>query len=156
VLTVQARIAAGSMTFVELPAGMLDDGTFAGTAAHEIKEECGIDVSENELINMSELSLDKTPTSESGLAADGLLGTGFYPSPGACDEHMAVFLCQKTVLRKDLKNWQGRLTGLREEGEKITLKLVPLNDIWRVAARDGKALVAVLLYEKLKASKLIN
>jgi len=38
-LTVQPRIAAGSLQFVELPAGMVDDGTFSGSAAKEIKEE---------------------------------------------------------------------------------------------------------------------
>lgn len=39
VMTVQPRVPAGSLQFVELPAGMVDDGTFAGAAAKEIKEE---------------------------------------------------------------------------------------------------------------------
>ena len=42
-LTVQPRVPAASLAFSELPAGMVDDsGTFAGTAAREIKEELGI------------------------------------------------------------------------------------------------------------------
>src|SRR3954454_1865464 len=50
ILTVQPRIPAGSLTFVELPAGMLDDsGTFTGTAAKEIKEETGLDIQEKDL-----------------------------------------------------------------------------------------------------------
>ena len=41
-LTVQSRIPAGSLQFVELPAGMVDDfGTFGGAAASEIKKELG-------------------------------------------------------------------------------------------------------------------
>jgi len=155
VLTVQPRIAIGSLSFAELPAGMLDDGTMTGTAANEIKEECGIDVREDELINMSELALGAQPLTENDRAAKGLLGNGFYPSVGACDEHIPVFLCRKTVSREELKGWQGRLTGLRSEGEKITLKIVPWKDVWREAGRDSKALVATLLYEKLKAEKLI-
>ena len=43
VLTIQPRIAAASLAFPELPAGMVDDsGTFAGAAAKEIKEELGL------------------------------------------------------------------------------------------------------------------
>jgi len=40
-LTVQPRIPAATLRLVELPAGMVDDGTFAGSAAKEIKEELG-------------------------------------------------------------------------------------------------------------------
>ena len=42
-LTVQPRIAAGGLQFVELPAGMVDKGTFGGTAAREIEEELGLE-----------------------------------------------------------------------------------------------------------------
>lgn len=40
-LTVQPRIPAATLRLVELPAGMVDGGTFAGSAAKEIKEELG-------------------------------------------------------------------------------------------------------------------
>ena len=40
ILTLQPRIPAGSLSFAELPAGMLDDvGTFAGGAYLEIQIE---------------------------------------------------------------------------------------------------------------------
>jgi hypothetical protein len=51
---------------------------------------------------------------------------------------------------------QGRATGLRDEGERITLKLVPLGRVWREAGRDGKALAAVSLYEGLKREGMIS
>lgn len=38
-LTVQPRIPAGGLRMVEIPAGMVDDGSFKGAAANEIKEE---------------------------------------------------------------------------------------------------------------------
>jgi len=56
-LTVQPRIAAGGLGFVELPAGMVDKGTFGGTAAREIKEELGLDIPEDELTNLTELAI---------------------------------------------------------------------------------------------------
>lgn len=41
-------------------------------------------------------------------------------------------------------------TGLRDHGEKITLMLCPLEDMWRTGARDAKALGAFALYSGLK------
>jgi len=124
---------------------MLDDsGTFAGGAAKEIQEETGLEVPEAELINLTSLALEQTVDSGEGLHH------AMYPSPGGCDEFIPVFLFQKRVPRDTLKEWQGKLTGLREEGERITLKLVRLEDLWKEGARDAKALSAWALYEGLK------
>lgn len=142
-LTVQPRVAAGSMEFVELPAGMVDDGTFKGAAAKEIEEELGLRIEESSLVNLSELALEEEERGE-GLAK------GMFPSAGACDEFIPIFLHEKRVPRSQLGEWTGRLTGLREEGEKITLKLVKMDDLWKEGARDAKALGACALYNGLK------
>ena len=42
-------------------------------------------------------------------------------------------------------------TGLRDEGEKITLKVAKLEDLWREGARDAKTLAAFALYQGLKS-----
>lgn len=146
-LTVQARIAAGGLQFVELPAGMVDGGTFKGAAASEIEEELGLKIPQDELINMSELAL---PEAKKG--QEDSLPRGMFPSAGGCDEFIPIFLHEKRVPRAQLKEWTGKLTGLRDEGEKITLKLVKLEDLWREGARDAKALGAWALWEGLKRS----
>lgn len=46
-------------------------------------------------------------------------------------------------------------TGLRDHGEKITLMLCPLKDLWRTGARDAKALGALALYSGLKSDGLV-
>ena len=46
-------------------------------------------------------------------------------------------------------------TGLRDHGEKITLMLCPLEDLWRTGARDAKALSAFALYSGLKSDGLV-
>lgn len=143
-LTVQARIAAGGLRFVELPAGMVDKGTFKGAAASEIEEELGLKIPEDELINMSELTIPKSKT------GDDALPRGMFPSAGGCDEFIPIFLHERRVPRKQLKEWTGKLTGLRDEGEKITLKLVKLDDLWLEGARDAKALGAFALYQGLR------
>jgi len=147
-LTVQPRIAVGSLELIELPAGMLDDGTFSGTAAKEIQEETGLEVPESELINMTQLALESSTGSNSSDTEK--LQAAMYPSPGACDEFIALFLHQKRIPRSQLDEFRGKLTGLRDEGEKITLKLVRLEDLWRESGRDAKALAAWAMYQGLR------
>ena len=38
ILTVQPRVAAGSLAFTEIPAGMLDDGSLKGAAGMVVQE----------------------------------------------------------------------------------------------------------------------
>ncbi|EFE38483.1 hypothetical protein TRV_06852 [Trichophyton verrucosum HKI 0517] len=148
VLTVQPRIPAGSLTFTELPAGMIDEhGSFAGAAAKEIHEETGLTIKQDELVDMSSLTL---LNKDKDTDQDETLQNAVYPSPGGCDEFVPLFLCEKRLPRKDIQQMQGKLTGLRKEGEMITLKLVPLSRLWQEAARDAKALSAWALYQGLK------
>lgn len=145
VLTVQPRIPAGSLEMVELPAGMIDDsGTFSGAAAKEIQEECGIEIPEDKLIDLTSLALG-----EFSKASDEKLEEAVYPSPGGSDEFMKIYAYVHKVAEGTLKDWQGKLTGLRDDGEKITLKVVRLEDLWK-ETRDAKALSALALWAGLK------
>lgn len=130
---------------------MLDDsGTFAGGAAKEIQEETGLSIPENELINLTALALSPSSSVNNDTDSGEKLQEGVYPSPGGCDEFVPIFLWQKRVPREQLKEWQGKLTGLREEGEKITLMLCPLEKVWRTGGRDAKVLAGWALYEGLR------
>ncbi|PHH81003.1 hypothetical protein CDD82_1384 [Ophiocordyceps australis] len=147
VLTVQPRVAVGSLGFVELPAGMVDDaGSFKGAAAKEMEEELGIEIRDDELLCLSELAVQgRREAPDQGLAA------AMYPSAGGCDEYVSLYSHERRVPRKQLQDWNGRLTGLRDDGEKITLKLVPMKDLWREGARDAKALGALALWQALRS-----
>ncbi|KAG8525856.1 uncharacterized protein KY384_000616 [Bacidia gigantensis] len=148
ILTLQARVPSGSLAMTELPAGMLDDaGTFAGGAAKEIAEETGLEISAEELIDMTALAIT---ASAEGTESSEKLQRAMYTSPGGSDEFIPLFLWQKRVPRETLKDWQGKLTGLRQHGEKITLQLCRLEDLWKIGARDSKILGAVTLYEGLR------
>jgi 8-oxo-dGTP pyrophosphatase MutT (NUDIX family) len=143
-LTVQPRIAAGSLSFAEIPAGMLDDaGSFSGGAAKEIEEETGLVVKDEDLIDLTALAFQDEDNAEE-------LQKGVYTTPGACDEFVPIFLYQKRIARRELDGYRGKLTGLRGEGEKITLKVVRLGDLWKEGARDAKTLSAWALYCGLK------
>ena len=151
VLTVQPRVPAGSLGFVELPAGMVDDaGSFKGAAAKEMEEELGITIGEDELTCLSELAVPE------GVDTEGEeLPRAMFPSAGGCDEYITIYSYERRIPREQLKEWSGRLTGLRSHGEKITLKVVPMKDLWREGARDAKALGALTLWEGLRREKKI-
>jgi ADP-sugar diphosphatase len=91
VLTEQPRVPAGSLKFVEIPAGMIDEGakTFGGVAAKEMKEETGLTIHKSELINLTELALQRSETTERTLQR------AMYPSPGGSDEYIPIFLWEK-------------------------------------------------------------
>ncbi|KAG6045170.1 hypothetical protein E4U17_000267 [Claviceps sp. LM77 group G4] len=153
VLTVQPRVPAGSLAFVELPAGMVDDsGSFKGAAAKEIEEELGLKIHEDELVCLSQLADDAVKDS----ANEGeQLPAAVFPSAGGCDEYVTIYCYEKRIPRAQLNDWSGRLTGLRSEGEKITLKVVHMKDLWKEGARDAKCLAAVALWEGLKGENLL-
>ncbi len=131
---------------------MLDDsGTFSGGAAKEIQEETGLSIPESELINLTALALSPSSSAVKNETDSGeRLQESVYPSPGGCDEFVPIFLWQKRIPREQLKEWQGKLTGLSEEGEKITLMLCPLEKVWRTGGRDAKVLAGWALYEGLR------
>jgi ADP-sugar diphosphatase len=90
VMTEQPRIPAGSLQFLEIPAGMLDGKThFSGKAAEEIAEETGMRIPKEELIDMTELALRESAV------RDKSLKNAMYPSPGGSDEFIPILLWEK-------------------------------------------------------------
>jgi len=141
ILTIQPRVPIGLTKFAEIPAGMIDGGRFAGTAAKELKEETGIDIPEDELVDLTSLAYKGAHV-------------GMYPSAGGCDEVIRLYLYRTVVNREQLNGYQDKLTGVIEEGEIISLKVVPLDDLW-LHAPDAKALSALYLYNKLMETGVI-
>ncbi|CAG8729957.1 14859_t:CDS:2 [Gigaspora margarita] len=136
VITYQPRLPVPSLNFPEIPAGMLDgSGNFTGKASEEIKEETGIEIRDQDLIDLTEL-------------AYGDKYRGAYPSPGGCDEFIRLCLCIKEMDHKEVKSLEGKLCGLRDHGESITVGLVELDYLWKIP--DMKALSALTLYDALK------
>ncbi|KAJ2303326.1 hypothetical protein IWW55_002986 [Coemansia sp. RSA 2706] len=129
-LTEQPRVAAPDFAAAELPAGMLDASSeFAGAAAREIREETGLVVAPAELIDLNPHH------------------AGLFPSIGACDERIRFYACEKRVSEEQLDALRGRLGGLRDHGELITLRLVRLCDLWK-HTRDMKAVAALYLWDR--------
>jgi ADP-sugar diphosphatase len=150
-MTQQPRIPAGSLGFMELPAGMIDptDSTFRGTAARELKEEVGLVLKEEDLIDMTELALKGHETEE-------MLENAMYPSPGGCDEFISIYLWEREMDRMQIDSLRGKLGGERSERENIRVRLFNYEKLLHVGARDGKTLAAWGLYEYLKRTRQIK
>ena len=129
-----SSVPIGQVSALELPAGMIDEAndSFAGTAARELDEECGIKIRASDLIDLTELALSDA------VQAGHLPTLGIPPSPGGCDEFLRYMYFETIVTKDDLNRMRGRLAGLREHGEYITLQVFPMDDIWRVSG-DSKA-----------------
>eukprot|EP01117_Protostelium_nocturnum_P002596 TRINITY_DN1335_c0_g1_i2.p1 TRINITY_DN1335_c0_g1~~TRINITY_DN1335_c0_g1_i2.p1 ORF type:complete len:326 (-),score=140.03 TRINITY_DN1335_c0_g1_i2:96-1016(-) len=162
ILTVQPRIPMGTFRMIEIPAGMVDEeGKFAGQAAKELEEECGLKIKEDQLIDLTELAYQHArkslPQNEKGEGDDeddnGKIG--IYTSPGGSDEYLRLFLYKHSLPRSQIKEWEGKMTGNLDEGEKISLRVVPLKDLWKIT-KDAKALSALALWEGLKREGILD
>lgn len=134
-LVVQPRMNMGSAMFEETAAGMVDGSSFVGAAAKEIKEELGFDIPVTDLVNLRLAACD----TEESVAL----------SPGGCDEEMRFYAHQRSVTPAELVELQGKLTGELSEGEMITLKIVPLEYLWKV--NDAKTILAIAFYKRAVA-----
>ena len=75
------------------------------------------------------------------------LGQYFF-SPGACNEKIVLYSCELELNGQEIKALEGRLTGLKEEGEKIKVRLFPLKTFGGLGISDAKTQLAYELYMK--------
>ncbi|MFC1623325.1 NUDIX domain-containing protein [Patescibacteria group bacterium] len=130
-LTEQARVPVGKSSFLELPAGMLDDhGSFSGAAAKEINEETGLVFMEDQLIDISP---NYKPV---------------YLSPGGSDEYAAFLATERIrMTREELDEIHGRITGAEGENERIKVKVIPLTELFK-STQDGASFIMLSAYLK--------
>lgn len=142
VLTKQHRVAIGGPLF-EIPAGMLDgNGDCTYVAAKELEEETGIAISKGDP-NMVDLTA----------MMYGAETPGVYPSAGACDEYMRIFLYTTSMTYEKIQEIDKKKTGVAEEGEVITVVVVPFNELARKAP-DMKTLSALALYSAMQTASM--
>ncbi len=127
-LVVQPRLPAGQFHYVEVPAGKVEGGTFQGTAAKELAEELELEFEAEELTRLDE-------------------GDGIYSTPGLVTEKRQYFLARKKISLEELQAMQGKKTGVLEEGERITVQIMKIEDLPPLhQIEDANTLIAIALY----------
>jgi 8-oxo-dGTP pyrophosphatase MutT (NUDIX family) len=135
----QPRVAVGQVVRSN-PSGMVDGGEPPATAAvRELGEEVGADIHWNRPIPLYPCPL--------------------LVSPGGTDEVVSFYVVHGAISPKDLQSLYGRITGLRDEGERIQLQpcridahqnidpaLRSLHQV--LGLPDLKAVTSLLLYER--------
>lgn len=105
-LVKQRRIAEGGFTY-EHPAGMVDGTkTPLEIAIQEVREETGLEVTENQLINLS-------PNKR------------LFPSTGTSDEAMYMFCCEIELEKAQIDALNNQNMGTDYEFERITTHVLP-------------------------------
>ena len=107
-----------------------DTQTIKGVAVNEMKEECGIVIDASDLVDVTRLAFQGCKVGSHGVPM----------SQGGCDENMRFMYLEKQVTRSQLDQMRNRMTGKRDEGEVITLRVVSYDDLWRISA-DSKAIM---------------
>ncbi|KAJ1917998.1 hypothetical protein H4219_002886 [Mycoemilia scoparia] len=148
VLTVQPRIPIARLSMAELPAGMLDDNSkFEGKAAAEIQEETGITIQQSDMVDLTGLMESHNQSGQP--TATTLKARGLYPSAGGCDEFVRLFASVKEMDAEQIERLSGKTgLGVAEEGEQISLQLVPMKQLW-CSSSDVKTLAALQLHDQL-------
>ncbi len=108
-LVKQRRIAEGAHTY-EHPAGMVDNvKTPEFISVQEVKEETGIEISEDQLIN---------------LCPERRL----FPSTGTSDEAMYFYAAELSMSAEKIKSYENKDMGTDYEFERITTHVYPFKE----------------------------
>ena len=101
---------------------------------------------------MSELALEfRTRIGQKDMDEKHLVSCVFS-SPESSDESTALYLRHETLPRAEINRLERILAGSRKPGQVILLKIVPLNHVWSVAARDGMTLAALAMYHGMRSN----
>lgn len=124
----QRRPATGSRFYPEIIAGMSDGIDLVSAGLKEFEQETSIKIRQKDLIP---------------------LGKHAEPSPGIMSEPMHFFYVRKQVTHAELALFEDKLTGERDEGEEIILKVIPLDHLPLFAPHDMKAEIVYRRYREL-------
>ena len=131
ILVKQRRIAEGGYTY-EHPAGMVDGSVSPiANAVQEVREETGVQITEEELI---------------------VLGGGkrFFPSTGTSDEAMYFFACEITLPFAKIMGYDQQNRGTDYEHERIITVVKPFEEAHALITNTNGLLLNFLYLQQVK------
>ncbi|MBA4853177.1 NUDIX hydrolase [Emticicia sp. BO119] len=135
-LVKQRRIAEGAFTY-EHPAGMVDGSkTPLEIAIQEVKEETGLAVTAEQLI-------DVTPQKR------------VFPSTGTSDEAIYLYYCELYLTAEEIADLNEKEMGTDYEHERITTHILPFVEAHRLINNTNAVLLNYLYLAKIKDFQLM-
>ena len=146
--TSKIRVPIGSVSALELPVGLVDEDEerLLGYEIEEIEEAFGVELKMYDLINLSEAAYDHNSIKNT---------MGMCPSPGQSGEHVKIMYVRKEISKEHLLMMRTKFSEQREEGALVSLRVVPLADMWKVSA-DMKVMCALFLLQKANLPEHVN
>jgi ADP-sugar diphosphatase len=140
ILVDKPRIPIGSVTALELPVGRVDEEEerLFGFEINEIEEAFGLQLYMSDLTNLTEEAYAHNSINNE---------LGMCPSPGHSGEHVKIVHLKKEISKDHLLLMRSKFSEQREQGALVSLRVVPLNEMWKVSA-DMKIMCALFLLEK--------
>ncbi len=131
ILVKQRRIAEGGYTY-EHPAGMVDGSmTPEAISVQEVREETGIDISQEQLINLS-------PNKR------------LFPSTGTSDECMYFFAAELKMSKEQINTYENKKMGTEYEYERITTHIYPFLEAHKLINNTNGLLLNYLYLSQIK------
>lgn len=139
ILVDNPRVSIGAVSALELPVGKVDvDGDrLLGYEIEQIEDAFGLELNMNELRNLSNEAYDHHPIRNEGMC----------PCPGQSGEQVKIMHLRKEISKDHLLLMRSKFSEKRDEGALVSLRVIPLADIWKVSA-DMKVMCALFLLEK--------
>jgi ADP-sugar diphosphatase len=96
-----------------------------GAEIEELNTAIGISFKKSDLINLTQMAYEQSAIYNA---------SGLCPSIGNCSEFIELCYVRKEITRRQLNKMRQRFSEMREGGDTMTLRVVPLEDIWKVSA----------------------
>ncbi|AWV98240.1 NUDIX domain-containing protein [Arcticibacterium luteifluviistationis] len=137
ILVKQRRIAEGGYTY-EHPAGMVDGTqTPEAISIQEVREETGIEITQEQLIN---LSPDKR----------------LFPSTGTSDESMYLFAAELRMSKAKIDSYENKEMGTDYEFERITTHIFPFKEGHSLISNTNGMLLNFLYLKHVQDFELLK
>lgn len=140
ILVDKPLVPIGSVTALELPVGKVDEEEerLLGFEIQEIEEAFGLELNLLDMTNLSKEAYGHTVIHND---------MGMCPSPGQSGEHVKIMYLKKEISRDHLLMMRAKFSKQREEGALVSLRVIPLHEMWKVSI-DMKVMCALFLLQK--------
>ena len=145
ILVDKPRVPIGSVTTLELPVGRVDEEEerLLGFEMEEIEDAFGLQLYMSDLTNLSKEAYEYNSINNE---------LGMCPSPGHSGEHVKIMHLKKEISKDHLLLMRKKFSEQREQGAFVSLRVVPLHEMWKVSA-DMKIMCALFLLEKINSQE---